>query len=203
MRILDAVFQWLSCRHKRTIIAVNEKEGKKEKMRNLHQKSQEIKEKFKHRLEMPNDHQESSSSGQGENEGKVEAVYWKSIHKRPKDGGKPWGRALWERTINSRSEMISSLNTLGRKKSPGVSGILTGSFQATKTESVEILTRICQQMWKTEQWTTGWTHPTYTPIVKKGGAKEGSDCMTTALMSRASEVMLKTMQQSLLFFLFY
>lgn len=100
------------------------------------------------------------------------------------------------------SEMISSLNTLGRNKSPGVNGGLTGLFQATQTESVEILTRIFQPVWKTEQWTTDWTHPRYIPVFKMGDAKKGSNYRIVALISRASEVTLKMMQQSLLFFFF-
>ena len=34
-------------------------------------------------------------------------------------------------------------------------------FQATQTETVKILTRICQQIWKTEQWPTDWKHSIY------------------------------------------
>ena len=56
-----------------------------------------------------------------------------------------------EELIILESEVKAVLKVLGRKKSPGVDGILIELFQATKTESVKILRRICQQIWKTRQ----------------------------------------------------
>ena len=50
---------------------------------------------------------------------------------------------------------------------------------------------ICQQIWKTQQWPQDWKRSVFTPIPKKGNAKECSNYHTIALISHASKVMLK------------
>ena len=44
---------------------------------------------------------------------------------------------------------------------------------------------------------TGVERSIFTPIPKKGNVKEVSDCITTALISHASEVLLKILQARL------
>ena len=56
---------------------------------------------------------------------------------------------------------------------------------------------ICQQIWKTQQWPQEWKRSVFTPIPKKGNAKEGSNYHTIALISHASKVMLKILQARL------
>ena len=53
---------------------------------------------------------------------------------------------------------------------------------------------ICQQIWKTHQWPQDWKRSVFTPIPKKGNAKECSNYSTIALISHASKVMLKILQ---------
>ena len=55
----------------------------------------------------------------------------------------------------------------------------------------------CQQIWKTQQWPQDWKRSVFTPIPKKGNAKEGSNYRTIALISHASKVMLKILQARL------
>ena len=50
---------------------------------------------------------------------------------------------------------------------------------------------ICQQIWKTQQCPQDWKISVFTPIPKKGNAKECSNDHTIALISHASKVMLK------------
>ena len=50
---------------------------------------------------------------------------------------------------------------------------------------------ICQQIWKTQQWPQDWKRSVFTPIPKKGNAKECSNHHTIALISQAGKVMLK------------
>lgn len=50
--------------------------------------------------------------------------------------------------------MKADLKALGRNKSPGVYGLQKELFQATETETVKILTRICQLIRKTKQCPT-------------------------------------------------
>ena len=56
---------------------------------------------------------------------------------------------------------------------------------------------ICQQIWKTQQWPQDWKRSVFTPIPKKGNAKECSNYRTIALISHSSKVMLKILQARL------
>ena len=51
--------------------------------------------------------------------------------------------------------------------------------------------------WKTQQWTQDRKRSVFIPIPKKGNAKECSNYHTTALISHASKVMLKILQDRL------
>ena len=67
-------------------------------------------------------------------------------------------------------------------------------FQILKDDAVKVLHSICQQFWKTQQWTQDWKRSVFIPIPKKGNAKECLDYRTIALISHASKVMLKILQ---------
>ena len=56
---------------------------------------------------------------------------------------------------------------------------------------------ICQQIWKTQQWSQDWKRSVFIPIPKKGNAKECSNYRTIALISHANKVMLKILQAGL------
>ena len=60
-----------------------------------------------------------------------------------------------------------------------------------------MLYSICQQIWKTHQWSQDWKWSVFIIIPKKGNAKEGSNYCTMALISHASKVMLKILQARL------
>ena len=60
-----------------------------------------------------------------------------------------------------------------------------------------MLHSICQQIWKTQQWSQDWKRSVFIPIPKKGNAKECSNYCTIALISHASKVMLKILQATL------
>ena len=56
---------------------------------------------------------------------------------------------------------------------------------------------ICQQIWKIQQWQQDWKRSVLIPIPKKGNAKECSYYLKTALISYASQVIVKTLQARL------
>ena len=62
---------------------------------------------------------------------------------------------------------------------------------------MRVLHAICQQIWKTQQWSQDWERSVFIPIPKKGNAKECSNYHTNALISHASKVMLKILQDRL------
>ena len=67
-------------------------------------------------------------------------------------------------------------------------------FQILKDNAVKVLHSVCQQIWKIQQWPQNWKRLVFISIPKKGNAKECSNCHTTALISHASEIMLKILQ---------
>ena len=55
-----------------------------------------------------------------------------------------------------------------------------------KDDAVKVLHSVCQQIWKTQQWSQDWKRSVFIPISKKGNAKECSNYRTTALISHTS-----------------
>ena len=66
-----------------------------------------------------------------------------------------------------------------------------------KDDAVKVLHSVYQQIWKTQQWPRVWKRSVFIPIPKKGNAKECSNYCRIALISHASNVMLKTLQARL------
>ena len=82
-------------------------------------------------------------------------------------------------------------------KASGGDGIPVELFQILKDDAVKVLYSICQQIWKTQQWSQDWKRSVFIPIPKKGNAKECSNYCRIALVSHASKVMLKILQARL------
>ena len=45
-------------------------------------------------------------------------------------------------------------------------------FQILKDDAVKVLQSICQQIWKIQQWPQDWKMSVFTPMEKKGNAKD-------------------------------
>ena len=92
---------------------------------------------------------------------------------------------------NLESEVKWTLGSITMHKASGGDGIPVELFQILKDDAVKVLHSICQQTWKTQQWPQDWKRSFFTPIPKKGNAKECSNYCTIALISHTSKVMLK------------
>ena len=79
----------------------------------------------------------------------------------------------------------------------GRDGIPEKLFQILKDDGVQVLHSICQQIWKTQQCLQDWKMSVFIPIPEKGNAKECSNYSTIALISHASNVMLKILRARL------
>ena len=90
-----------------------------------------------------------------------------------------------------------ALGSITTNNSSGGDGIPVELFQILKDDAVKVLHSIYQQIWKTQQWLQDWKRSVFIPIQKKGNAKECSNYCTIALISHASQVMLKILQASL------
>ena len=90
-----------------------------------------------------------------------------------------------------------ALGSITTNKASGGDGILVELFQILKDDAVKVLHSVCQQTWKTQQWPQDWKKSVFIPIPKKGNAKECSNYRTVALISQASQGMLKILQARL------
>ena len=90
-----------------------------------------------------------------------------------------------------------ALGSITMNKARGNVGIPAELFQMLKDDAVKVLHSVCQHIWKTQQWPQDWKRSVFVPIPKKGNAKECSNYRTIALISHASNVMLKILQARL------
>ena len=94
-------------------------------------------------------------------------------------------------------EVKWALGSITMKKASGGDGIPVELFQVLKDDAVKVLHSICQQIWKTQQWPQDWKRSVFIPIPKKSNAKEYSNYHRVTLISHASKVMLKILQDRL------
>ena len=94
-------------------------------------------------------------------------------------------------------EVKWALESITTNKASGGDRIPVELFQILTDDAMKVLHSQCQQIWKTQQWPQDWKRSVFTPIPKKGNAKEFSNLRTIALISHASKVMLKILQARL------
>ena len=66
-------------------------------------------------------------------------------------------------------EVKWSLRSITTNKASRGDGILAELFQILKDDAVKLLHSICQQIWKTQQWSQDWKRSVFIPIPKKEG----------------------------------
>ena len=96
-------------------------------------------------------------------------------------------------------EVKRALRNITMNKASGGDGIPVELFQILKDDAMKVHS-ICQQIWKTQQWfhcSQDWKKSVFIPIPKKGNAKECLNYHIITLISHASKVMLKILQDSL------
>ena len=86
-------------------------------------------------------------------------------------------------------EVKWALENITTNKASGGDGIPVELFQILKDDAVKVLHSVCQQIWKTLQWSQDWKRPIFIPIPKRGNAKECSNYCTIAFISHASKVL--------------
>ena len=94
-------------------------------------------------------------------------------------------------------EVKWALESVTTNKASGGDGIPVELLQILKDDAVKVLHSICQEIWKTQKWPQDWKRSVFTPIPKKGNAKECSNYCAIALISHAIKVMLKIFQARL------
>jgi exonuclease III len=92
------------------------------------------------------------------------------------------------------SEVRWAMNELADRKSPGDDGLPIELFKAAGEDSIQVLTALCQQVWKKIAWPKEWKRSVFIPIPKKGDSRECANNRTIALLPHASKVLLKVLQ---------
>ena len=94
-------------------------------------------------------------------------------------------------------EVKWALESITMNKASGGDGIPVELFQILKDDAVKLLHSKCQQIQKIQQWSQGWKRSIFIPVPKNHNTKECSNYQTIALISHASNVMLKILQARL------
>ena len=103
----------------------------------------------------------------------------------------------WLRPDILECEVKWAFGSITMNKASGGDGIPVELFQILKNDAVKVLHSVCQQIWKTQQWSQDWKRTVFIPIPKKDNAKECSNHCTIALISHTGKVMLKILQARL------
>ena len=91
---------------------------------------------------------------------------------------------------------IWALGSITTNKASGRDGITAELFQILKVD-IKVLHSVCQEIWKTQQWSLDWKRSVFIPIPKKGSTNQCANYHTIAFNSHASKVMLKILQERL------
>ena len=94
-------------------------------------------------------------------------------------------------------ELKWALGNITTNKASRGDGIPVELFQILKDDAMKVLHSICQQIWKTQQWSQDWKRSIFIPIPKKGNVKECSNYHTIAFISHTTKVMLNILQARL------
>ena len=94
-------------------------------------------------------------------------------------------------------EVKWTLGSITRNKASESDEIPAELFKILKDNAVQVLHSICQQIWKTQEWSQDWKRSVFIPIPKKDIAEECSNYCTIVLISHTSKVMLKILQARL------
>ena len=109
----------------------------------------------------------------------TEELYKKDLHDPDNHGG---DNTHLEPDI-LECEVKWALKSITMNKASGGDRMPAEQFQIIIDYAVKVLHSICQQIWKTQQWPQDRKRSVFTPIPKKGNAKEYSNYCAIALMS--------------------
>ena len=90
-----------------------------------------------------------------------------------------------------REEVEAAVKALKMGMSAGVDNIPTELVQAGGEAMFDILTTICNNIWKTGEWPTTWTQSLVITLPKKGNLQLCQNYRIISLISHPSKVMLK------------
>ena len=90
-----------------------------------------------------------------------------------------------------REEVEIAVASLKKGKSAGVDNIPAELVQAGGETMIDVLTEICNRIWRTGEWPTPWTQSLIITLPNKGNLQLCQNYRTISLISHSSKVMLK------------
>ena len=90
-----------------------------------------------------------------------------------------------------REEVESAVASLKKGKSAGVDNIPAELVQAGGETMIDVLTEICNRIWRAGEWPTQWTQLLIITLPKEGNLQPCQNYITISLISHSSKVMLK------------
>ena len=94
-------------------------------------------------------------------------------------------------------EVKWALQSTAVNKASGGNGISAELFKILKDDTMTVLHSECLQIWRTQQWPQDRKRSILIPIPNKESTKESLNHWIIALISHASKVMLKILQDKL------
>ena len=96
-----------------------------------------------------------------------------------------------------REEVEIAVASLKKEKFAGVDNIPAELAQAGRETMINVLTEICNRIWRTGEWPTPWTQSLIITLPKKSNLQFCQNYRTISLISHSSKVMLKVILNSL------
>ncbi|XP_072016924.1 uncharacterized protein [Amphiura filiformis] len=90
-----------------------------------------------------------------------------------------------------REEVETAVRALKKGKSPGIDNVPGELVQAAGDAAIDVLTKICNNIWKTGKWPTPWTQSLVITLPKKGNLQLCQNYRTISLISHPSKIMLR------------
>ena len=98
-------------------------------------------------------------------------------------------------------EVKEAIRNIYNRKAPGCNIIPMQFLKAGGDESIRVMTKHSNIIWKTKIWPKEWHKSMYVPIYKMGDTKECGNYRTIALISHASKIIPRVLQKRLEAFL--
>jgi len=103
----------------------------------------------------------------------------------------------WDRTepVNSIEEIEKALKSLKPDKAAGPDNLTAELLKLGGDTVASELREIIESVWDTGKWPEDWTTSTFIPLYKKGDITQCSNYHTISMISHASKVLLKVIQE--------
>ena len=82
-------------------------------------------------------------------------------------------------------------------KAPGIDNIPIELVKNAGKETLNIISKLCQLIWKTTEWPVDWKRSVFLSLPKKGDVRECSNNRTISLIVHMSKILLKIIQKRL------